>query len=146
MFNEEELEKVKQKALEDHVPIVMDDSLEVIKEILIKENPKRILLLPALPDKPVSKTPCPLYRDNASTDAYKATLHPLPSRMPAPRYPELPYPPKYRYYDAPQIRNSRTLLPLSSDRSAAYVPDAQTKANGTLPDYSFRPASNSFLY
>ena len=43
MFNEEELEKVKQKALEDHVPIVMDDSLEVIKEILIKENPKRIL-------------------------------------------------------------------------------------------------------
>ena len=43
MFNEEELEKVKQKALEDHVPIVMDDSLEVIKEILISQNPKRIL-------------------------------------------------------------------------------------------------------
>ena len=43
MFNEEELEKVKKKALEEHVPIIMDDSLEVIKEILIKENPKRIL-------------------------------------------------------------------------------------------------------
>lgn len=43
MFNDEELEKVKQKALENHVPIVMDDSLEVIKEILVKENPKRIL-------------------------------------------------------------------------------------------------------
>ena len=43
MFNNEELEKVKQKALENHVPIVMDDSLEVIKEILISQNPKRIL-------------------------------------------------------------------------------------------------------
>ena len=43
MFNEEELVKVKKKALEEHVPIIMDDSLEVIKEILIKENPKRIL-------------------------------------------------------------------------------------------------------
>ena len=43
MFNDEELEKVKIKALEDHVPIVMDDSLEVIKQILIDNNPKRIL-------------------------------------------------------------------------------------------------------
>ena len=43
MFNDEELEKVKIKALEDHVPIVMDDSLEVIKQILIENNPKRIL-------------------------------------------------------------------------------------------------------
>lgn len=43
MFNEEELEKIKIKALEEHVPIVMDDSLEVIKEVLINENPKRIL-------------------------------------------------------------------------------------------------------
>ena len=43
MFNNEELEKVKQKALENHIPIVMDESLEVIKEILVKENPKRIL-------------------------------------------------------------------------------------------------------
>ena len=43
MFNDEELEKVKQKALEDHIPIIMDDTLEEIKKILIKENPKRIL-------------------------------------------------------------------------------------------------------
>lgn len=43
MFNEIELEKVKIKALENHVPIVMDDSLEKIREILEKNNPKRIL-------------------------------------------------------------------------------------------------------
>ena len=42
MFNEEELLIVKEKALEDHIPIIMDDTLEVIKDILIKENPKRI--------------------------------------------------------------------------------------------------------
>ena len=28
MFNNEELEKVKQKALEDHIPIIMDETLE----------------------------------------------------------------------------------------------------------------------
>ena len=43
MFNEEELLIVKEKALENHIPIIMDDSLEKIKEILEKENPKRIL-------------------------------------------------------------------------------------------------------
>jgi predicted O-methyltransferase YrrM len=43
MFNEEEISIVKEKALEDHIPIIMDDTLEVIKDILIKENPKRIL-------------------------------------------------------------------------------------------------------
>lgn len=43
MFNEEELLKVKTKALENHIPIIMDDTLEVIKEILEKESPKRIL-------------------------------------------------------------------------------------------------------
>ena len=43
MFNEEELLIVKEKALEDHIPIIMDDTLEVIKDILMKENPKRIL-------------------------------------------------------------------------------------------------------
>lgn len=42
-MNLEELEKVKSKALEDHIPILMDDTLEVIKEILEKEKPKRIL-------------------------------------------------------------------------------------------------------
>ena len=43
MFNEEEFLIVKQKALENHIPIIMDDTLEKIKEILEKENPKRIL-------------------------------------------------------------------------------------------------------
>lgn len=43
MFNEEALTIVKEKALEDHIPIIMDDTLNVIKNILEKENPKRIL-------------------------------------------------------------------------------------------------------
>lgn len=43
MFNEEALTIVKEKALEDHIPIIMDDTLDVIKNILEKENPKRIL-------------------------------------------------------------------------------------------------------
>jgi predicted O-methyltransferase YrrM len=37
------LDKIKQKALEEHIPILMDDTLETIKEILIKEKPKKIL-------------------------------------------------------------------------------------------------------
>jgi len=36
-------EEIKQKALEDHIPIIMDDTLEVIEEIFDKEKPKRIL-------------------------------------------------------------------------------------------------------
>ena len=43
MFNEEELKKIKELALENHVPIIMDDTLEVIEKILIEEKPKRIL-------------------------------------------------------------------------------------------------------
>jgi predicted O-methyltransferase YrrM len=43
MFNIEEFEKVKEKALEDHIPIIMDDTLDVIKKILEENNPKRIL-------------------------------------------------------------------------------------------------------
>ena len=43
MFNDKELDIVKQKALEDHIPIIMDDTLEEIKKILIQKNPKRIL-------------------------------------------------------------------------------------------------------
>lgn len=42
-FNNQELEKIKRKALEDHIPILMDDTLEKIEEILKQENPKRIL-------------------------------------------------------------------------------------------------------
>ena len=43
MFNEKEFEIVKERALEDHVPIIMDDTLEVIKNILEKEQPLKIL-------------------------------------------------------------------------------------------------------
>ena len=43
MFNEEELKKVKELALENHVPIIMDDTLEVIEKLLNDEKPKRIL-------------------------------------------------------------------------------------------------------
>lgn len=43
MFNEQEFEKIKKDALENHIPIIMDDTLEKIKEILEEEKPKRIL-------------------------------------------------------------------------------------------------------
>lgn len=43
MFDEEELKIVKEKALENHIPIIMDDTLEKIEEILKEEKPKRIL-------------------------------------------------------------------------------------------------------
>ena len=33
-MNKEELEKIKQKALEEHIPIIMDDTLEVVDKIL----------------------------------------------------------------------------------------------------------------
>ena len=39
------LKEVKQKALEEHIPIIMDDTLEVIEKILLEEKPKRILEL-----------------------------------------------------------------------------------------------------
>ena len=42
-MNLEELEIVKQRALENHIPILMDDTLEKIKEILSNNKPKRIL-------------------------------------------------------------------------------------------------------
>ena len=42
-MNLEELEKIKIKALEEHIPIIMDDTLEVIAKIIDEEKPKRIL-------------------------------------------------------------------------------------------------------
>lgn len=42
-MNLEILEDIKQKALEAHIPIIMDDTLEVIKEYIEKENIKNIL-------------------------------------------------------------------------------------------------------
>lgn len=43
MFNDEEFLKLKENALENHIPIIMDDTLEKIKEILKQEKPRRIL-------------------------------------------------------------------------------------------------------
>ncbi len=42
-MNKKELEKIKQKALEEHIPIIMDDTLEVIEKELKSNPPKRIL-------------------------------------------------------------------------------------------------------
>ena len=42
-MNKEELEKIKQKALENHIPIIMDDTLEVVDKILTEMKPRRIL-------------------------------------------------------------------------------------------------------
>ncbi|MBP3800756.1 MAG: O-methyltransferase [Clostridia bacterium] len=42
-MNKEELEKIKQKALEDHIPIIMDDTLEVIDKYLKELKPNKIL-------------------------------------------------------------------------------------------------------
>ncbi|MEG2275422.1 MAG: O-methyltransferase [Clostridia bacterium] len=42
-MNLEKLEEVKIKALENHVPILMDESLELIETILAAVKPKRIL-------------------------------------------------------------------------------------------------------
>ena len=38
-----QLEKIKQKALEEHIPIIMDDTLEVIDKILKDIKPQKIL-------------------------------------------------------------------------------------------------------
>lgn len=42
-MNKEELNKIKQKALEEHIPIIMDDTLEVIAKYLTKIKPEKIL-------------------------------------------------------------------------------------------------------
>lgn len=42
-MNKEELIKIKEKALEEHIPIIMDDTLEVITGILTKIKPQNIL-------------------------------------------------------------------------------------------------------
>ena len=42
-MNEEELKKIKEYALERHIPIIMDDTLEIIDGILKDIKPKRIL-------------------------------------------------------------------------------------------------------
>ena len=42
-MNKIALEKIKQKALEEHIPIIMDETLEVIEKYLSKNKPNRIL-------------------------------------------------------------------------------------------------------
>lgn len=42
-MNREELENIKQKALDEHIPIIMDDTLEVIAKYLKEIRPNRIL-------------------------------------------------------------------------------------------------------
>ena len=42
-LNAIELEKIKQKALEEHIPIIMDETLDVIEKYLNKNKPNRIL-------------------------------------------------------------------------------------------------------
>ena len=37
------IEQIKEKALEDHIPIIMDDTLEVVGKILEESKPNRIL-------------------------------------------------------------------------------------------------------
>ena len=38
-----EVQKIKQKALEEHIPIIMDDTLEVVRRLIEENSPKRIL-------------------------------------------------------------------------------------------------------
>ena len=42
-MNKKELEKIKQKALEEHIPIIMDDTLEIVDKILKEVKPTKIL-------------------------------------------------------------------------------------------------------
>ena len=42
-MNKIELQKIKKKALEEHIPIIMDETLEVIEKYLEENKPKRIL-------------------------------------------------------------------------------------------------------
>ena len=42
-MNKDELMKIKEKALEEHIPIIMDDTLEVIAKILTNVKPQNIL-------------------------------------------------------------------------------------------------------
>lgn len=42
-MNQKLFNQIKSKALEEHIPIIMDDTLQVIEEYLSKEKPKRFL-------------------------------------------------------------------------------------------------------
>lgn len=42
-MNKQELQKIKEKALKEYIPIIMDDTLKVVDEVLIKIKPTKIL-------------------------------------------------------------------------------------------------------
>ena len=42
-MNREELRKIKEKALEEHIPIIMDETLAVMAPILKEKKPESIL-------------------------------------------------------------------------------------------------------
>lgn len=42
-MKKEELQRIKEKALQEHIPIIMDDTLEVVDKILKDIKPKKIL-------------------------------------------------------------------------------------------------------
>lgn len=42
-INEEKLSIIKKKALDEHIPIIMDDTLEVVDKVLLEIKPQRIL-------------------------------------------------------------------------------------------------------
>ena len=42
-MNKQELQKIKEKALKEYIPIIMDDTLQVVDEVLIKIKPTKIL-------------------------------------------------------------------------------------------------------
>ena len=44
-MKEMDIKTIKEKALNEHIPIIMDDTLEVIEKILLEEKPKKILEL-----------------------------------------------------------------------------------------------------
>ncbi len=43
MTDKKELEKIKQKALEERIPIIMDETLEIMGEYLTKRKPEKML-------------------------------------------------------------------------------------------------------
>ena len=47
-MNEAELEKIKIKALEEHIPIIMDDTLKVVGNLLGKIKPNAISAILAI--------------------------------------------------------------------------------------------------
>lgn len=42
-MNKHELQKIKEKALEEHIPIIMDETLEIVAKILLENKPNKIL-------------------------------------------------------------------------------------------------------